>query len=54
MEYIYEKRPYWDKKKKGNRHGRNYIGKLGQDGEFIPNKKYLARQNEPVHSFVQE
>ena len=48
VEYVYEDHPYWDKTKKGNRHKRIYIGKLGQDGEFIPNEKYLARQNKPV------
>ena len=48
VEYIYEDYPYWDKKTKQNRHKREYIGKAGEDGEFIPNKKYLARQNEPA------
>jgi transposase len=48
VEYVYEDYPYWDKKTKQNRHKRKYIGKLGQGGEFIPNEKYLARQNEPV------
>ena len=47
MEYVYEDHPYWDKQKKVNRHKRVYIGKLRQDGEFIPNEKYLARQSEP-------
>ena len=44
VSYVYEDHPYWDKSKKQNRHRREYIGKLGQDGELIPNKKYLARQ----------
>jgi len=48
VDYVYEDYPYWDKKTKQNRHRREYIGKIGQDGEFIANKKYLARQNEPV------
>ena len=48
VNYVYEDYPYWDKKKKQNRHKRVYIGKLGQDGEFIPNKKHLACQNEPA------
>jgi transposase len=48
VDYVYEDHPYWDKATKQNRHRREYIGKLGQDGEFIPNKKYLARQNEPA------
>jgi hypothetical protein len=26
-------------------HKRKYIGKLGKGGEFIPNKKYISRQN---------
>ena len=45
VSYVYEDYPYWDREKKQNRHKREYIGKLGQDGEFIPNKKYLARQD---------
>jgi hypothetical protein len=44
VDYVYEDTPYWDKAKKQNRHKRDYIGKLGVDGEFIPNKKYLFRQ----------
>jgi transposase len=48
VSYVYEDYPYWDKSTKQNRHRREYIGKLGQDGEFIPNRKYLARQNETV------
>ena len=46
--YVYEDYPYWDKNKKQNRHKREYIGKMGQDGEFIPNKKYLSRQTIPA------
>ena len=46
--YVYEDYPYWDKDKKQNRHRREYIGKLGEDGGFIPNKKYLARQGNAV------
>ena len=37
-EYVYIDNPYWDKDKKQNRHKREYIGKLSEDGEFIPNK----------------
>ena len=48
VDYVYEDYPYWDKTTKQNRHRREYIGKRGQDGEFIPNKKYLSRQNEPA------
>jgi transposase len=44
-DYVYEDIPYWDKSKKQNRHRRCYIGKLGADGGFVPNKKYLARQS---------
>ena len=44
VSYVYEDYPYWDKELKQNRHRREYIGKLGEDGEFIPNKKYLACQ----------
>ena len=40
IEYVYEDYAYWDKDKKQNRHHRKYIGKLGPDGEFIPNKSY--------------
>ena len=45
IEYVYIDKPYWDKEKKQNRHKREYIGKLSEGGEFIPNKKYLDRQN---------
>jgi len=45
VSYVYEDYPYWDKAKKQNRHKRCYIGKLGHDGEFIPNRRYLARQD---------
>jgi transposase len=46
VDYVYEDHPFWDKATKQNRHKRVYIGKLGQDREFIPNRKYLDRQNE--------
>jgi len=57
VSYVYEDYPYWDKAKKQNRHKREYIGKLGQGGEFIPNKAYLARQgaaegNEKIPTIV--
>jgi len=42
-EYVFIDKPYWDKAKKQNRHVRDYVGKIGEDGEFIPSKKYLAR-----------
>jgi hypothetical protein len=48
VNYVYEDYPYWDKDKKQNRHKREYIGKLGQDDRFIPNKKYLSRQNNVI------
>jgi transposase len=41
--YVYEDIPYWDKAKKQNRHRREYIGKLDENGEFVPNKKYLEK-----------
>jgi hypothetical protein len=43
---VYIDIPYWDKTKKQNRHYRDYIGKLGSDGGFIPNKKHLERQGQ--------
>jgi transposase len=46
VDYVYEDFPYWDKKVKQTRHKREYIGKLGANGEFIPNKKYLARKKQ--------
>jgi transposase len=49
VDYVYEDTSYWDKAKKQNRHKREYIGKLGVGGEFIPNKKYQSR-----HSKVEE
>lgn len=44
--YVYEDYPYWDKQRKQNRHRRVYIGKLGDDGHFIPNKRYLGLKND--------
>ena len=49
VRYVYEENPYWDKKKQ-TRHSREYIGKLGVDGKFIPNKKYLSRKEVEVLS----
>ena len=46
VEYVYEDYPYWCKEAKQSRHTRVYIGKLGPDGEFLPNKSYLSRQRE--------
>lgn len=43
--YVFIDKPYWDKIKKQSRHKRDYIGKIGEDRNFIPNKKYLSRQN---------
>jgi transposase len=52
-EYVYKDIPYWDRDKKQNRHRREYIGKLGADGAFIPNKDYLAAQdNKPKEQTV--
>lgn len=42
--YVYEDFPYWDSNKKQMRHKREYIGKLNDSGEFVPNKAYTARQ----------
>jgi hypothetical protein len=42
---VYEDYSYWDKAKKQNRHRRVYIGKLGIEGEFVPNESYLERQS---------
>ncbi len=44
VSYVYEDHPYWDVQKKQTRHKREYIGKLGVDGQFIPNKAYAAQQ----------
>ena len=41
-EYVYEDHPYWDKTTKQNRHRRIYIGRLGQNGEFIPNAHHCS------------
>ena len=41
--YVYIDKPYWDKDKKQNRHKREYIGKLSENGHFAPNKEYAAR-----------
>jgi transposase len=43
VEYVYEDQPYWDPVKKRGSHKRNYIGK-NVNGVFVPNKKYLLRQ----------
>ena len=43
--YVFVDKPYWNKQKKQTRHKREYIGKLGSAGEFIPNKNYLAQRN---------
>ena len=48
VSYVYKDYPYWDKDKKQTCHQREYIGKLGQDGAFIPNKKYPSRQHNAV------
>lgn len=42
--YVYEDHPYWDSEKKQMRHKRDYIGKIGANSEFIPNKSYATRQ----------
>jgi len=45
VEYVFVDTPYWDKAKKQNRHKRDYIGKIGDDGAFVPNKKFANRQD---------
>ena len=50
--YVYIDKPYWDKVKKQNRHKRDYIGKIGEDGELIYSDKYLDRQKK--HSGEEE
>jgi len=41
---VYEDYPYWDTEKKQCRHRRTYIGRLDEQGAFIPSKSYLAGQ----------
>ena len=41
--YVFIDKPYWDKEKKQNRHEREYIGKLNENGHFVPNKEFAAR-----------
>ena len=48
VNYVYEDYPYWDKVTKQNRHKRVYIGKLDLNGDFIPNKTYLSRQQNSI------
>jgi transposase len=38
--YVYEDNPYWDSTKQQTRHKRKYIGKLDEEGRFIPNLFY--------------
>ena len=40
--YVYEDYPYWDTAKQQTRHKRTYIGKLNEEGIFVPNKAYAA------------
>lgn len=42
--YVYEDYPYWDVIKKQMRHKREYIGKLDANGQFVPNKSFVAKQ----------
>jgi transposase len=41
--YLFFDYPYWDSIKGVGRHKRLYIGRIGQDNEFLPNKYYLGR-----------
>ena len=47
--YVYDDYPYWDKDKKQNRHHRDYVGKLGLNGEFIPSKSYMKRMEQTAN-----
>lgn len=42
--YVYEDSPYWDAGKQQTRHKREYLGRLDDDGTFVPNKTYVARE----------
>ena len=42
-EYVYEYVSVWNKEKQRSEQKREYLGRL-IDGEFIPNKKYLLRE----------
>jgi transposase len=46
VRYVYRDTPYWDSEKKQNRHRREYIGKLDEDGTFVPSKTFMCRQVE--------
>lgn len=43
--YLYEDFSYWDKERGYSTHKRRCIGKLGEDGKPVYNKKYMERQN---------
>jgi transposase len=42
-EYVYEYKSVWNKLRKRSEQKREYIGRI-IDGEFVPNKKYLLRE----------
>jgi hypothetical protein len=42
IKYVYFDYPYWDTDKGYGKHRRLYIGKLGENGEFLPNAYYEA------------
>jgi transposase len=44
VSYVYDDDPYWDSVKQQTRHRRHYIGKLDEQGQFVPNARYLASQ----------
>jgi transposase len=42
-EYVYEYKSVWNKEKRRSEQKREYIGRV-IDGEFVPNKRYLLRE----------
>ena len=42
-EYVYEYKSVWNKEKRRSEQKREYIGRI-INGEFVPNKKYLLRE----------
>jgi hypothetical protein len=42
-EYVYEYKSVWNKQKQRSEPKREYLGRM-IDGEFVPNKKYLLRE----------
>jgi hypothetical protein len=42
-EYVYEYKSVWNKEKQRSEQNRDYLGRM-IDGEFVPSKKYLLRE----------